>query len=93
MMSRNCLIRMLFIDGKNPQGWYPEQKISLEEAIKGYTLNAAYSEFAEKIKGSIEEGKLADLVALDRNIFEIKPEEIKEARVTMTILGGRIIYQ
>ncbi|MBN1222177.1 MAG: amidohydrolase, partial [Candidatus Aminicenantes bacterium] len=52
------------IDGKNPQGWYPEQKISLEEAIKGFTLNAAYTEFAEKIKGSIEVGKLADLVVL-----------------------------
>jgi len=81
------------IDGKNPQGWYPEQKISVEEAIKGFTLNPAYTEFAEKIKGSIEEGKLADMVVLDRNLFEIKLEEIKDARVTMTILGGRIIYQ
>jgi predicted amidohydrolase YtcJ len=81
------------IDGKNPQGWYPEQKISLEEAIKGYTLNPAYTEFAEKIKGSIEEGKLADLIVLDRNLFEIEPEEIKGSRVTMSIVGGRIIYQ
>lgn len=81
------------IDGQNPQGWYPEQRLSLEEAIKGYTLNGAYSEFADSMKGSIEEGKLADLVVLDRNLFEIKPEEIKDVRVTMTILGGCIIYQ
>jgi len=81
------------IDGKNPEGWYPEQKIPLEEAIKGFTLNPAYTEFAEKIKGSIEAGKLADMVVLDRNIFEINPEEIKDTWVTMTILGGCIIYQ
>jgi len=80
------------IDGKNPQGWYPEQKISLEEAIKGYTLNPAYTEYAEKIKGSIEEGKLADMIVLNRNLFEIKPEEIKDSHVTMSILGGRILY-
>lgn len=81
------------IDDKNPQGWYPEQKISLEEAIKGFTLNPAFTEFAENIKGSIEVGKLADLVVLDRNLFEIKSEEIKDVRVTMTLVSGRIVYQ
>lgn len=79
-------------DGKNPGGWFPEQKISLEEAIKGFTWNGAYTEHSEKTKGSVEEGKFADLVVLDQNLFKIAPEKIKDARVTMTIVGGRIVY-
>lgn len=81
------------LDGKNPEGWFPEQKITLAEAIKGYTLNGAYAEFAEDVKGSIEKGKLADLVVLSKNIFEIPPEEIKEAEVKMTIFNGEVIYK
>lgn len=80
------------IDGKNPDGWYPEQKISLAEAIKAYTLNAAYAQFADHIKGSLEPGKLADLIVLDKNLFEIPPDKIQETKVIMTVLGGRIIY-
>lgn len=80
-------------DGKNPQGWYPEEKISVEEAVRAYTLNGAYAEFAEEVKGSIEKGKLADLVVLERNIFSVPPEEIKDVGVKITILGGRIIYR
>jgi predicted amidohydrolase YtcJ len=79
-------------DDKNPQGWHPEQKISLEEAIKGFTLNGAYAEFSEDIKGSIEAGKLADIVVLDRNIFKIAPEMIRDARVAMTIFDGRVVF-
>jgi predicted amidohydrolase YtcJ len=81
------------LDGKDPGGWIPEQRISLEEAIRGYTLDAAYAEFSEKEKGSIEAGKMADLVVLDRNLFEIAPEEIKDVKVTMTLAGGRIVYR
>lgn len=80
-------------DGKNPGGWFPEQKISLEEALRGYTRNGAYAEFAEDKKGSIAAGKLADLVVLDRNIFQIPVEEISQARVRTTIVGGTIIFQ
>jgi len=79
------------LDGKNPGGWFPEQKISLEDAIKGYTLNGAYAEFSEHLKGSVERGKLADLVVLSRNIFEIPAEEIQKTEVKMTIFNGRII--
>jgi len=79
-------------DGKNPDGWFPEQKIPLEEAIKGFTLNGAYAQFSEKDKGSLEAGKLADLVVLDQNLFNIAPEKIRDARVTLTIAGGRIVY-
>lgn len=79
-------------DGKNPEGWFPEQKIPLEEAIKGFTLNGAHAEFSEKSKGSIEQGKLADLIVLDQDLFKIAPERIKDARVTLTIAGGRVVY-
>lgn len=81
------------LDGKSPEGWVPEQKISLEESIKGYTLNAAYAEFSEKKKGSLEKGKLADLVVLNQNLFKILPERMREVRVKMTILSGKIIYR
>jgi predicted amidohydrolase YtcJ len=79
-------------DGKHPEGWYPEQKISLEEALRAYTTNGAYAEFAEKSKGLIKEDFLADLVVLNRNIFEVSPEKIVEARVKTTIVGGRIVF-
>ncbi len=81
------------LDGNNPDGWIPEQKISLEEAIKGYTLNAAFTEFAEHLKGSLEEGKLADVVVLDQNLFEVSPEKILDTKVIMTVLDGKIIYK
>ena len=81
------------LDGQNPSGWIPQEKISLEKAVQGYTLNGAFTEFAEDRKGSISPGKLADLVVIDRNLFEIPAEEINQARVTMTIMGGRIVYQ
>jgi len=80
------------LDGEHPEGWIPEEKISVEEAIKGYTINAAYAEFTEKEKGSIKPGKLADLVVIDKNILKIKPEEIMSASVLMTIVDGRIIF-
>lgn len=80
------------LDGQHPDGWIPEEKIPVEEAIKAYTINAAYAEFTEKEKGSIEPGKLADLVVIDRNILKIKPEEIISASVLMTIVDGRIIF-
>jgi predicted amidohydrolase YtcJ len=81
------------LDGKHPDGWFPEQKISLEEAVRGYTLNGAYAEFSENIKGSVKKGKVADLVVLSQNIFKIQPEEIRKTEVKMTILNGKVIYK
>ncbi len=80
------------VDGKNPNGWIPEQKISLEDAIKCYTLNSAYAAFQENVKGSLTEGKLADFIVLDKNLFLISPDEIKNAKVLMTVFDGNIIY-
>jgi len=80
------------IDGRNPGGWHPEQAISLEDAVRGYTLNGAYAGFADKERGSIEPGKLADLVVLDRDIMTLGPDSLPEARCSMTIVGGRIVF-
>lgn len=80
------------LDDKNPDGWIPEQKISVEDAIKCYTLNSAYASFEENIKGSIEVGKLADLIVLSDNILSIDPIKIKDVKVEMTIFDGKIIY-
>ena len=81
------------VDDKNPDGWIPEQKISVEEAIRCYTLNSAYASFEEKIKGSIEVGKVADMIVLDKDILSINPFEIKDAKVVMTLFNGEIIYE
>ena len=81
------------VDGKNPYGWIPEEKISVEDAIKCYTLNAAYASFEEKIKGSIEVGKLADFVVLSEDILTIDPVKIKDVFVGMTIFDGEIVYE
>jgi hypothetical protein len=80
------------VDGQNPNGWIPEEKISVEEAIKCYTLNAAYASYEEKIKGSIEVGKLADLVLLSDDILNINPIRIKDIVVEMTVFNGEIVY-
>jgi len=81
------------IDGKNPKGWIPEQKISVEETVRAYTVGSAYAEFQENVKGTITAGKLADLVLLSRDIFKIDPKEIENVKVVMTIVDGRAVYE
>jgi predicted amidohydrolase YtcJ len=80
------------LDGKNPNGWIPEQKITVAEAVHAYTVAAAYAEFEDNIKGSIAPGKLADLVVLSKDIFHIDPIEIENTKVETTIFNGKIIY-
>jgi predicted amidohydrolase YtcJ len=80
------------LDGKNPTGWIPEQKIRLDEAVQAYTLGSALAEFQEKEKGSITPGKLADIVILSDNIFDMKPEAIRNVKVETTIVGGEMVY-
>ena len=77
------------LDEKNPNGWVPEQKISVEQALRAYTSGAAYASFEESRKGVLSAGRLADFVMMDRNIFEIPPEEIRSVRILMTCVGGR----
>jgi predicted amidohydrolase YtcJ len=80
------------LDDKNPGGWVPAQKITVEEALRAYTQTAAFASFDERIKGTLVAGKLADFVMLERNIFEIPPEEIRNVRVAATFVGGRKVH-
>jgi predicted amidohydrolase YtcJ len=80
------------LDGRYSQGWFPEQKVSIQEAIAAYTLGAAYAEFQEHEKGSIEPGKLADLVLLSQDVLTIAPAAIRETHVVTTWLGGVQVY-
>jgi predicted amidohydrolase YtcJ len=80
------------LDGKRPQGWVPDQKITVAEAVRAYTLGSAYASFDEKIKGSIEPGKLADLAVLSADIFKINPIEIEKTKIIMTVFDGKVIY-
>jgi predicted amidohydrolase YtcJ len=81
------------LDGKNPRGWFPEQKLTVYEAVEAYTIGSAYAEFQEREKGSITPGKLADMVLLSEDIFTIAPEKIRDVRVLMTVVGGKIVYE
>jgi len=80
-------------DGANPKGWFPEQKIRVEEAIEAYTITNAYAAFEEKEKGSIAPGKLADFAILKENILAIDPVKIENAAVDITVVGGKIVYR
>ena len=81
------------LDGRNPGGWVPEQKIAVADAVTAYTRGAAFAEFQERDKGTIARGKLADLVILTDDILAIAPDRIKEVRVITTVVGGNVIYQ
>ena len=81
------------LDDKNPDGWFPEQKISVEDALKAYTKVAAYASFDENIKGSLEPGKLADFVVLEKDITNIDPVKIRKVKVLKTVVGGRIVFE
>jgi predicted amidohydrolase YtcJ len=81
------------LDGKNPSGWVPSQKISVAEAVHAYTVGSAYAEGQEAVKGSLEPGKLADLAVLSQDIFHIDPVEIQNTRVDLTLFDGTIVYE
>lgn len=80
------------LNGEPEGGWHPEQRLTVEEALRLITIDSAYNSFEEKIKGSIETGKLADIVVLSQDILEIPPNKISETKVEMTIVGGKIMY-
>jgi predicted amidohydrolase YtcJ len=81
------------LDGKNPGGWVPEQKITLEEALRAYTIGVAYADFGEKVRGRLAPGLLADIVVLDRDLFAIPPETIDQVRVLATVTNGRVVFE
>jgi predicted amidohydrolase YtcJ len=78
------------VDGKPEGGWFPEQRLDLETSLRSYTVNNAWAEGEEANKGSLVRGKLADFVMIDRDLFSIPASQIKEAKVVLTVVGGRI---
>ena len=93
LLSIYAAVTRRTLDGKNPNGWVPEQKITVEETVRAYTLGSAYAEFQENVKGSITAGKLADIVLLSRDIFKIDPNEIENVKVGMTMVDGRVVFE
>jgi predicted amidohydrolase YtcJ len=80
------------LDGKNPNGWFPEQKLTIAEAVEAYTIGSAYAEFQENEKGSITPGKLADMVLLSEDILSLDPAKIRDVKVLKTIVGGKVVW-
>ena len=81
------------LDDKNPNGWVPEQKITVEQALKAYTKDAAYAAFEDDIKGTLEKGKLADFVLLSEDLRKIEPVKIREVEVLATYVGGKKVFE
>jgi len=81
------------LDDRNPGGWFPEQKLTIAEAIEAYTLGSAYAEFQERDKGSITPGKLADFVLLSEDVLRLPPSELRRVKVSRTWLGGAEVYR
>ncbi len=81
------------LDDKHPQGWVPEQRIGVEEALRAYTLGGAHASFEEAEKGTLEPGKLADFVLIDRDLTRIAPEALRDAKVDLTAVGGQVVFE
>ena len=92
MLGLYAAVTRATLDGKNPGGWFPEQKLTVAEAVEAYTMGSAYAEFQDKDKGSITPGKLADMVLLSDDLFSIPPERMREVKVLRTFVGGRLTF-
>ncbi len=92
MLGLYAAVTRATLDGKNPNGWFPEQKLTVPEAIEAYTMGSAYAEFQDREKGSVTPGKLADMVILSDDIFSIDPVNIRDVKVLSTIVGGKIVF-
>jgi predicted amidohydrolase YtcJ len=94
LLGIDAAVNRRTLDGKHPDGWFPEQKITVAEAIEAYTLGSAYAAFQEKDRGSLEVGKLADFVVLSRDILaEQERERIADTHVLVTVVGGKVVYE
>ena len=92
MLTVYAAVTRATLDGKNPNGWFPDQKLTVAEAVEEYTTGSAYAEFQEKEKGSIMPGMLADMVLLSDDIFTIDAVKIRDVKVIKTIVGGRVVW-
>lgn len=88
-----CAVTRMDLNGYPDGGWLPDQKLTVPQAVYGFTLGSAYASFEENIKGSITPGKLADMAVLSHDIFTIEPEDIKDVDVLMTIVNGKLVYE
>ena len=89
----NAAVNRTRTDGTPEEGWLPEERISMHDAIKMHTLDAAYGAFDEDVRGSIKPGKLADLTVSDLNLMEIEPAHVLDMEIVMTVVDGRIVYE
>ncbi len=94
LLGIDAAVHRRTLDGKHPRGWFPEQKITAAEAVEAYTLTSAYAAHQEKDRGSLEPGKLADLVVLSRDVLaDAERDRIAETEVVMTVVGGKVVYE
>ncbi len=93
MLGLYAAVTRKTLSGQPEGGWFPQEKITIEEAIQAYTLNTAYAAYEEDIKGSITVGKLADFVVLSDNLLTMNPDDIKDVTVLMTIVGGKVVFE
>ena len=92
MLGLYAAVTRQTLTGKPAEGWFPDERISIADAIKAYTYNTAYANFEETTKGSVEVGKLADLTVLSKNLLKISPSEYLTTDVVYTIVGGKVVY-
>jgi predicted amidohydrolase YtcJ len=81
------------LDDANPEGWIPEQKVTVEQSLHAYTTVAAYASFEENIKGMLKPGMLADFVLLDRDLTEIPVDSIRDTKILKTVVAGVIVFE
>ena len=93
MLGLYAAVTRKTLSGQPEGGWFPQEKITIEQAIKAYTLNTAYAGFEENIKGSLEAGKLMDFVVLSDNLLTMDPDDIKDVTVLTTVVGGKVVYE
>ena len=93
MLGLYAAVTRQFPDGTPPGGWFPAERITMAQAVEYYTLGSAYAEFADTRKGSLTEGKLADLVILSADLFKIPAHQILDTQPVLTMVGGRVVYE
>ena len=81
------------LDGKHPEGWFPDQRLTVDEALRAYTQGSAYAAFAERDKGTLAPGKLADVIVLSDDLLKVAPENIRNVTVVTAIVGGHVVYE
>lgn len=94
LLGIDAAVNRRTLDGKHPDGWFAQQKITVAEAIEAFTLGSAYAGFQEKDRGSLEVGKLADFVILSRDILaDSQRDYIADTQVLLTVVGGKTVYE